>query len=159
MGPIASFSGLCRFLSNFFIAFFLVDVGFGPQRYASVEHAFQAAKAATKEGHDLIAAAPTPGHAKRMGRVVKLREDWEQVREDIMYRCVQAKFVQNTGLRVALLRTNTRELIEGNTWGDRIWGCVWNSNNARWEGQNLLGQTLMRVRAELAAVPPSLEIG
>lgn len=35
------------------------------------------------------------------------------------------------------------ELIEGNTWGDRIWGVC------DGVGENRLGKILMRVRAEM----------
>ena len=47
--------------------------------------------------------------------------------------------------RQRLLDTGDRELIEGNTWGDRFWGVC------RGEGENKLGRILMRVRDELRA--------
>ena len=60
-----------------------------------------------------------------------------------MYEIVKAKFEQNEDLRKRLINTGDEELIEGNTWGDKIWGKV------KGEGQNNLGKILMRVRKEL----------
>jgi predicted NAD-dependent protein-ADP-ribosyltransferase YbiA (DUF1768 family) len=38
-------------------------------------------------------------------------------------------------------------LFEGNTWGNRTWGCV--QVNGKWAGKNQLGKLLMQVRAAL----------
>ena len=53
---------------------------------------------------------------------------------------VLAKFTQNQFLKEKLLATGDAYLIEGNTWGDRVWGQV---NGV---GQNRLGKILMEVR-------------
>jgi predicted NAD-dependent protein-ADP-ribosyltransferase YbiA (DUF1768 family) len=47
-----------------------------------------------------------------------------------------------------LLATGDRMLIEGNTWGDRRWGCV-QAQDGTWRGRNWLGEILMQVREEL----------
>lgn len=60
-----------------------------------------------------------------------------------MYEIVKAKFLQNKEIKEKLLLTGNEELIEGNTWGDRIWGTV---NGV---GENRLGKILMQVREEL----------
>ena len=62
---------------------------------------------------------------------------------DIMYNICKAKFTQNETLKTKLLKTGDAMLIEGNTWGDRIWGQV---NGV---GENNLGKILMRIREEL----------
>lgn len=79
-----------------------------------------------------------PSEAKRLGRRVKLREDWEEVKELVMYEICYHKFSQNPDIRKMLLDTGDAELIEGNTWGDKI-GV----------GENRLGKILMRIRNEL----------
>jgi len=84
-----------------------------------------------------------PSEAKRAGRRAILRKDWEEIKEDVMYKVVLAKFVQNEELKYKLLDTGSAELIEENNWGDRIWGTV------NGKGRNLLGKILMRVREEL----------
>ncbi len=56
-----------------------------------------------------------------------------------------AKFTQNPDLLSKLLATGDAELIEGNTWGDRVWGV----DLYRGAGENHLGKILMRIRDEL----------
>lgn len=54
-----------------------------------------------------------------------------------------------------LLSTGEAELIEGNSWGDDIWGMVWETtaryggSGGFWRGQNLLGSLLMERRDAL----------
>lgn len=84
-----------------------------------------------------------PSEAKRLGRRVRLRSDWEQVKYDVMLDVVRAKFNQHPDLAQKLLATGDEELVEGNDWGDTYWGVC----NGR--GKNMLGKILMRVRAEL----------
>jgi hypothetical protein len=69
-----------------------------------------------------IAAAPTPGIAKRMGRTLRLRDDWEQIKTDTMRYLVRLKFRAHPELARRLLETGNAELIEANTWGD-VMGC------------------------------------
>ena len=72
-----------------------------------------------------------------------LRGDWEQVKFDVMERCVRYKFAHHPELRDKLLATGDAYLEEGNDWGDTIWGV---SNGV---GENRLGKILMKVRGEL----------
>lgn len=65
-----------------------------------------------------------PSEAKKKGRHVKLRPDWEEVKGQIMYEIVLAKFSQNPDLKEKLLATGDAELVEGNNWGDDYWGVV-----------------------------------
>jgi nicotinamidase-related amidase len=86
--------------------------------------------------------------AKRMGRQVTLRSDWEQVKEQVMYDCLVEKF-KDEQLRNLLIATYPSELIEGNTWHDNCWGNCVCEKCKHINGRNLLGKTLMRVRKEL----------
>jgi ribA/ribD-fused uncharacterized protein len=137
---IDSFQGEYRFLSNFWPA----EVEFEGITYPTAEHAYQAAKTLDAAERKRIAALATPADAKRAGRAVQpLRADWEMAKFDVMERCVRDKFTRHADLRQRLLATGDAELIEGNTWGDRIWGVY------QGEGENRLGKILMNVRAEL----------
>jgi ribA/ribD-fused uncharacterized protein len=141
---IDSFQGEYRFLSNFYPA----ETVFEGITYPTSEHAYQAAKSLDPAERQKIAALPTPAEAKRAGRALpKLRDDWEQAKFDVMERCVRDKFTRHADLRDKLLATGDAELIEGNTWGDRIWGVY------EGQGENHLGRILMKVRAELRANP------
>lgn len=84
-----------------------------------------------------------PSYAKKLGRVVKLRRDWELIKDNIMYQLCLAKFEQNAVLIDLLLATGEAELEEGNFWRDTYWGVC---NGV---GLNKLGLILMQVRKEL----------
>ncbi len=142
MTVINSFQGEYFFLSNFFYSPFEFD----GEIYSTVEHAFQAVKTFDTEQRQSICLAASPAQAKQMGRAVQLRPDWEQVKFDIMLALLRLKFSQ-ADLRQKLLDTGDSELIEGNTWGDKVWGCV--LYKGQWVGQNHLGKLLMQVRADI----------
>jgi ribA/ribD-fused uncharacterized protein len=136
---IAEFQGEYRFLSNFWPA----TVEFEGIMYPTAEHAYQSAKTLDMNERKRIAELPTPGEAKRAGRALALRPDWEQVKLGVMEECVRYKFTHHAELSQKLLATADAHLEEGNTWGDTFWGTVHGA------GQNHLGRILMRVRGEL----------
>ncbi|MCC9000273.1 MAG: NADAR family protein [Candidatus Contendobacter sp.] len=142
MSDITSFRGEHAFLSNFHPA----EILFEGERYPTVEHAFQAAKTLDAGQRETVRLAATPTLAKRLGRKVTLRRDWETVKVALMRDLLRLKF-QQPALCERLLATGETRLIEGNRWNDRTWGCVW--VKTQWVGRNLLGQLLMQVRTEL----------
>lgn len=140
MGAIEAFQNEYRFLSNFFEA----PVEYGGLRYPNNEAAFQAQKCLTEE-EKLQFTGFVPVKAKSVGRRVQLRPDWEQVKLGLMEEIVRAKFTQNAWLGQRLLSTGNARLVEGNNWNDVYWGV----NIKTGEGENHLGEILMKVRAEL----------
>ena len=80
--------------------------------------------------------------AKRAGRSLHLREDWEVVKDSIMEEFIYQKFSKKE-FKDKLLATGLATLIEGNTWNDTYWGVC---NGA---GFNRLGKILMKVRGAL----------
>lgn len=126
------------FLSNFFER----AVAYKGVTFQNNESAFQAMKCADKKEISTFANL-NPSEGKHKGRHIKLRSDWEEVKDQFMYEIVKAKFEQNPDLKAKLLSTGTTSLEEGNTWGDKIWGTV---NGI---GENRLGKILMCVRNEL----------
>lgn len=135
---INEFKGEYYFLSNFYNK----PVTWEGITYLNNEAAFQSAKILNKFARKRFATLD-PSSAKKEGRRVQLRNDWEKVKYNIMYEICFAKFSQNEDLKVKLLETGDEHLEEGNTWGDKIWGTV------NGEGQNNLGKILMRIRKEL----------
>ena len=85
---IDEFDGKFAFLSNFFPS----PIKSEGIVYPTVEHFFQAQKANTLSEKMAIAAAETPGRAKRLGRLVSLRPDWEEVKVDVMRSGLELKF-------------------------------------------------------------------
>lgn len=126
------------FLSNFYER----PLEYGGLTYQSSEAAFQAQKT-----FDLAKryefTKMSPSEAKKAGKFVTLRSDWEDAKMQIMYEVCLAKFKQNEDLAQRLLATGFETLVEGNNWGDIVWGMV---NGI---GENKLGKCLMRVRNEL----------
>ena len=135
---IDSFRNEYSFLSNYSCSPFYIDTILFP----TMEHYFQASKANNQKDYLFIANAPTPGDAKRLGRRIQLRPDWEEVKDNVMLIGLRKKFA-DPELRDLLLATGDEELVEGNYWGDTYWGVC---NGI---GQNKLGKLLMQVREEI----------
>lgn len=135
MAEINLFRGQHRFLSNFYSC----PIVFEGMLYPSLEHAFQAAKTLDPNERQTVRDMPTPGQAKRAGRKVKRRDDWDDIRVGVMRELLYQKF-NEPELRQWLLNTGDAQLIEGNDWGDVFWGVC------RGRGENWLGRLLMEVR-------------
>jgi ribA/ribD-fused uncharacterized protein len=134
---INDFRGEFAFLSNFAPCEVMLD----GMKFQSTEAAYQAAKTLDmNERKSFIYMGPS--EAKRAGRKVTLRKDWESVKLDVMRQLLVQKFNQEP-YRARLLSTGTQELVEGNWWNDTYWGVC------RGRGLNWLGKLLMEIRAEL----------
>lgn len=136
---IDTFRGKYAFLSNFYFSPIKVE----GITYPTVEHAYQASKTLSKNWKEKVLARDDPRHAKRVGRLVPLRENWDVIRLDVMFVLVLAKFRQNKQLKEKLLATGNQRLVEGNWWHDTYWGIC------NGKGQNHLGKILMMVRKKL----------
>ena len=132
---IDSFTGEYAFLSNFYM---------GGGCLPSVEHQFQALKTEDTFEAVFVMGAATPKEAKKLGRRVPLRPNWNAIRDEVMDALVTRKF-EDEELAAKLLATGDAELIEGNWWGDTYWGVC------RGKGENKLGKILMSVRDQLRA--------
>ena len=141
---IVEFDGDYAFLSNFYPSTIYHD----GITYPTNEHFFQAMKTLDIGERKAIAAAETPGLAKRMGRNVKLRPDWEKIKVDVMRLGLILKFT-DAELAQKLIATGDEELVEGNWWHDNTWGNCHCTACSRKGGRNLLGMLLMEVRKEL----------
>ena len=131
-------------LSNFYPGKFTID----GKTYPTVEHYFQAMKFPNNPAfQDQIIAQKTPAGAKKMGgtKIIPLRTDWEEVKNEVMAKALKAKFTQNADLKELLLSTGTKALEEASPT-DSYWGTGKNG-----KGQNQLGKLLMELRDELAA--------
>ena len=139
---IDTFTGPYAFLSNFFFSGSLLHYEDDP--YATVEHAYQAAKTLDLSARRRIQSCGSPAEAKALGRRVALRPEWDSVRNAIMLSLLQEKFAASP-MREQLHATGSQDLVEGNTWGDRYWGVC------KGQGKNWLGVLLMQVREEIDA--------
>jgi hypothetical protein len=139
MKTISSFRGEYDFLSNMHPSPFTYKGCY----FTCAEALFQAMKTTNENALELFDGIPG-SEAKRIGRRIDLRPDWENIKVDIMRWVIKNKF-RHERLAEMLLATGDAELIEGNTWGDTFWGVC----NGR--GQNMLGKILMEEREALRA--------
>ena len=118
--------------------------------WRSAEAAFQAQKTMNRSTRELFATY-TPGKAKKEGKRVPLRPDWDLVKFGLMYDICLQKFSQNEYLKQLLLSTGAALLVEDTTgWHDNVYGCC-NCFKCRDRiSMNMLGVILMRVRNKLA---------
>lgn len=146
-GPYEAFSNFAA--TPFVMAAWQPELG--DVEFATGEHAFQAAKAATVTEHERIRLARTPMAAKQAGRRVALPRDWSTRRARVMLTVLRAKFAGGE-LRELLVGTGDAILAEDSPY-DALWGC--RDRAGGYSGENLLGRALMRVRDELRSTPGS----
>lgn len=178
MNTITSFDNKYSFLSNFYE----VPVEYNGITYQNSEAAFQHAKCknlttaeqikflnslkpglkrevmvyvSNSDANPLttVFSLVNPSIAKKLGRVVPMKDTWENVKYETMEEIVRNKFTQNSTLKAELLETGDSQLLEGNYWHDNTWGkcvcykCVGKvGSNGK---NNNLGAILMKIREEL----------
>ena len=141
--------GEYRWLSNFHECL----VWYDGLWYPSSEAAYQAQKT-LDEGQREAFTTMTPKEAKKAGMKVKLRGDWDDIKIDVMDKCLRSKFSKeiNPNLVSSLLGTGKAEIEEGNWWKDSFWGIAYGNRDDcitgvnRIGGRNELGKLLMTIR-------------
>ncbi|CAF1422846.1 unnamed protein product [Adineta ricciae] len=126
-------------LSNFYSAPIELDGTIWP----TTEHYYQAQKFTWDKTHyENIRQLETPHEAFLYVREhdFSQRTDWEQVKDEVMFKACLAKFEQHSKLKEFLLSTGDRILIE-HTGKDSYWG-----DGPDGKGRNQLGVTLMKIR-------------
>ena len=116
------------------------------RRFDTSEHVYHWEKFPEASIHrHLIEFAPSAHEAFKIAERNKQfrRSDWDDVKVDIMKRILIEKVRQHEYVRVKLLQTGDRELIE-DSWRDPFWG--WGPNK---DGENRLGKLWMEVREML----------
>lgn len=137
-----------------------LEPGGSELRFSHAEQYMMAGKAVLFGDYDTLVRimdAAHPRDQKELGRLVRgfNADAWNQHAQEIVYRGNMAKFSQDEDLRDYLLATGDRHLVEG-AWYDPVWGVAlaWDDDRildtANWRGTNWLGETLMRVRRDLA---------
>lgn len=161
------------FLSNFYgieedTSFKLVMILDGIRyEFYSSEAAYQAQKFENNDYRKLISQQKNAGDAAALGRMdqmkqyeaasgnlaekikefrdkgLKIRQDWNDIKDGIMLNVLREKFKQNPHLKEKLLKTGNTILVE-HTKNDNYWG-----DGGDGTGENMLGKLLMKVREEM----------
>ena len=142
METVRGFFDEYRFLSNFFPC----EIEYKGLIFKSSEALYMAHKSGDDADLPKFAEITKAGDAKRVGRTVTLQPNWDQIKFGVMENVLRLKFDQNPKLKEKLLATGDKELVEFNTWGDKIWGVC------DGVGENHLGKLLMKLRSEYQSV-------
>ncbi len=149
------------FWETCFSNFFPCKIKYEGATFLSSEHLFMYLKAMDFEDEDIAAQiikAGTPKEAKALGRQVKNFDEsyWAEFREESMKIAVYEKFKQNPELQEELLNKKYcgHRFVEASPL-DKIWGIGLHYDDVlcdcsdNWQGLNLLGKVLDKVRAAL----------
>ncbi len=109
-----------------------------------------------REAAEKIMTADTPREQQAIGRTVRGFDEatWALFREGVVFAGNLARFRQNPDQKELLLATRGTTLVETSPH-DRVWGIGLGADDPRamdrkqWQGLNLLGEALTRVREVL----------
>lgn len=134
------------FLSNFFPHVQTMYLDNTKVTIPTAEHCYAAMKAKYLKDARTIAESKTPGQAKRLGRKVVQRPDWESIKVDVMRDILMVKFRDKDLL--GQLEEITEPIVEHNQWHDNFWGSC-TCDKCGDDGGNQLGILLMQIRDQL----------
>jgi ribA/ribD-fused uncharacterized protein len=141
---ITQFRGEYGWLSNFA----MVEIKLHGHIYSSVEHAYIASKSSDEQWRELCADDKySAGQLKQESKNIKIIENWDDIKVDIMKRCLVQKFIQEP-YKTKLINTAGQIIEEGNYWNDKFWGICLKTN----EGENMLGKLIMELRKLLITI-------
>ena len=151
------------YLSNWYCSAFTVD----EITFSSMEQYMMYKKAILFQDYqtaEKILSTDDVAEIKALGRMVQNfdEEIWREKREKIVHKGVLQKFLQNPELAEKLLETGEQMIAECAV-KDKIWGIGLSMGDEerfcvdKWKGQNLLGQILMQVRAEISVQSQNIE--
>lgn len=150
-------------LSNYYVSPFVLN----GHTYQTVEHYYQSQKFVGTYYEEVVLSAKSPDRAKILAQQkisrkpwpwvreldapinesvqkgIRPRDDWEKVKEDVMYVGLVAKFKSCQRYRDLLLATEDNPIREMSPY-DYYWG-----NGANGTGRNRLGFLLCKLRDEI----------
>lgn len=137
------------YLSNFAAC----PIRIGDEVWATSEHYYQAMKFTCDELRQRIYSASSPAEAFSLSRDfdAQVRDDWYDIRVDVMRFIVTEKFKQNPCFALFLINTGD-SVIKEHSHKDSFWG-----DGGDGTGENHLGKILMSVRSQLSAQPVCLK--
>lgn len=147
---IEQFRGDYYFLSNMYPVKDGIEAGEGVVS-SCVEIPYQAGKFEDTDIRKVILSSEDGFEAKKKANRYEelgmpVRDDWDEIKIDVMKDLNYRKFSQNPHLARRLLHTGDEEIVQGNTHDDNFWGVSPPGNP---EGQNWLGKIHMEVRQRL----------
>jgi len=129
-----------RWVFNWFSNMIPCDIEIDGKLYKSTENYYQAMKTTNEEDHNIIASL-SPEQSKARIRKFSIREDWDDIKVNVMQSALEVKFSQPEW-KERLLATSREPIVEWNNWNDKFWGVSIKDNL----GKNKLGSLLMEIR-------------
>ena len=129
--------------SNFSDHYIIVD----GTVYRTTEHYFQSRKFLDEENRNAVIKSSTPFKAAEIGRDRSrpLREDWEDIKLDVMYEALKYKVEQYPDIKAILLSTGNNTIIE-ESYKDSYW-----AEGPDKKGLNMLGKLWMKLRDDIVS--------
>ncbi|MBK24831.1 MAG: Swarming motility protein YbiA [Halobacteriovorax sp.] len=130
-----------------FSNFALFPIKVDGKLWGTSEHYYQAHKYDKKELQEYVRQAGSPEEAAKRGRDKNYpkRGNWKEVKDQIMYKALVAKYTQHQNLKELLLSTGNAPIIE-HTKRDKYWGDAGDGS-----GLNKLGIMLVDIREKIKA--------
>jgi len=143
-----------------------VDIEIDGVTYNCNEQYMMAEKArlfGDKQAEAKIMQAYDPKTQKSWGRRVRgfNKAKWEEIQDNgkpycwnVVYKANYAKFTQNEGMKLVLMETGEKTIVEASPYDD-IWGIALGEDDPRahdkskWRGKNWLGEVIMQVREDI----------
>lgn len=153
---IYAFNGGGNKLSNFFKC----DLNIQGQIFTSSEQLFQWRKAIFHGEEDKaqeILVMEKPLEIKRLGDKVKQSDKWIGCRTKVMEEVLKCKIDQCDVMRDELIKSGNKMLVEATR--DSYWGSglsreeTMNTDSENWQGKNVVGKILTRLRNNLTLPP------
>jgi ribA/ribD-fused uncharacterized protein len=124
--------------------------------YCSCEQYMMAKKAKLfndEKVYDMIMSEEYPSVQKELGKMVSNFNQvvWDKHKFDIVVNANYLKFTQDETLKELLLDTGDKTIVEASPY-DTIWGIGLSCDDdkildeSNWQGENLLGKAIMKVR-------------
>jgi ribA/ribD-fused uncharacterized protein len=114
--------------------------------YKTVEHYFQSQKFTNNDIKNQVIRSINAEQAKLIAKENKDKRvgNWADIKEQVMARGIYAKFTQYEDLKLKLIQTGNKIIVE-KTIDDYYWGCGLNNN-----GLNRMGVLLMKLRNKIS---------
>jgi len=116
--------------------------------YRTPEHYYQAHKSLIYRERQHTAQLESPGAAKRIGKDLTLRHDWNYMKVIVMTRAILWRLETDIKWTEQLMAHKPSErIVETNTWHDNFWGdCICSKPECKIPGKNMLGSILQSLR-------------
>lgn len=122
-----------------------VEITLDGKVWPSVEHYYQAQKSNNPIIQEEFRNYQSAAKTKRKSKKLTLRPDWDLIKVSVMEKALVEKYKQEP-FRSKLIETFPNRIVEDSPF-DKFWGS--GELSSLGDGQNMMGQLLEKIRADL----------